>query len=594
MNNKKYLFGTFRSLARRELAPAARGDGPAGRVSQKVLFLLFLCYNGIMEKLSFRGPVVLAVLDGVGLAPDSAGNAVSKARTAWLGHASREYLHVALDASGEAVGLLPGQMGNSEVGHNTMGSGQAFKQGIARIEEAFDTGEVFRSEAWQGAMSRILNEGDNRGKLDNNSDMWYNGGSGPATLHFAGIFSDGGVHSHISHLERMIEQAYVEGVRKIRIHAIFDGRDVSPQSGPKFIRRLEEFARRFADADIRIASGGGRMVCVADRYENDWSVVARGWDMMVNGEADYYFKTAEEAIQILRRIDPEVQDQYLPAFVIVDENEQPVGRIEKGDALIYFDFRADRAIEIAQAFTYWDFPYFNRGDYTPDDVYFVGMTEYNSDTHVPEHRLVEPVYIDETLNQFLGERGVSQLAVSETVKFGHITYYFNGNSYDKVDGEEHIQIGSYTEPFETRPWMRCAEITDAVLERMDDFKFVRINYPGGDMVGHTANMEATIVAVEAIDLSLARLASKVDELGGCLIVVADHGNAEELLDADGQPKTSHTVNKVPCIIYDNTPNRDKYTLNDVANPGLANIAATIATLLGLDDYPASWSMSLIK
>lgn len=530
----------------------------------------------VMDKLQFDGPVVLAILDGVGLAPDSEGNAVSRARTPFLGKVARDYLHVALDASGEAVGLLPGQMGNSEVGHNTMGSGRVIKQGVAHIEEAFATGKVFQSEAWNGAITRVLSTAGER-----------------RTLHFAGIFSDGGVHSHISHLEQMIYQAYRRGVRRMRVHAIFDGRDVAPQSEPKFIRRFEEFADRFVDADIQIASGGGRMVCVADRYENDWSVVARGWDMMVNGEADYFFHSAEEAVMTLRRINPKVQDQDLPPFVVVDDNEKPVGRIRKGDALIYFDFRADRAIEIAQAFTYWDFPYFNRGDYTPDDVYFVGMTEYNSDTHVPEHRLVEPVRITETLSKFLSSREISQLAVSETVKFGHVTYYFNGNSYDKSSGEEFREVESYTEPFETRPWMKSAEITDVVLDNLDKYKFVRINYPGGDMVGHTANIGATIMAMEAIDLSLSRLAARVDELGGCLVIVADHGNAEELLDASGKPKTSHTTNRVPCIIYDNTDNFGWYELANIARPGLANLAATIAVLLGMNDYPKQWAESLI-
>ncbi|MEE0887985.1 MAG: hypothetical protein U0L97_02120, partial [Candidatus Saccharimonadaceae bacterium] len=223
-----------------------------------------------------------------------------------------------------------------------------------------------------------------------------------------------------------------------------------------------------------------------------------------------------------------------------------------------------------------------------------GMTEYNSDTHVPEHRLVQPVAVRETLSQFLGERDISQLAISETVKFGHVTYYFNGNSYGKAPNEEHLQIDSYTEPFDTRPWMRSAEITDTVLDNLDKYKFVRINYPGGDMVGHTADMEATIVAMEAIDLSLARIAAKVDELGGALIIVADHGNAEELLDKNGAKKTSHTTNKVPCIIYDNTVNRGKYQLAPVYDPGLANIAATMAVLLGQNDYPESWDTALIE
>lgn len=525
-----------------------------------------------MDKLSYDGPVVLAVLDGVGLAPDSDGNAVSKARTSFLGQAAREYPHIALNASGEAVGLVPGQMGNSEVGHNTMGCGQVIKHGIARIDEAFKTGVVFSSEAWKGAMTRISNSG---------------------TLHFAGIFSDGGVHSSIAHLEQMIGQAYKEGVRRMRVHAVFDGRDVPPTSALEYIKQFETFVSQFVDADIKLASGGGRMVCVADRYENDWGVVKRGFDMMKWGRADYAFHSATEGVEALRRDNSGVQDQYLPPFVIVDNDEKPVGVIETGDALIYFDFRADRAIEIAQAFTYWDFPYFGRGDYMPNDVYFVGMTEYNSDTHVPEHRLVEPVVINETLNQFLGVHGVPQLAVSETVKFGHVTYYFNGDSYEKAPGEEHIQVDSYTEPFETRPWMRSAEITDEVLRQMSHFRFVRINYPGGDMVGHTADMEATIVAMEAIDLSLARLYKKVRELGGCLIVVADHGNAEELLDADGRPKTAHTTNKVPCIICDDTINRSRYELVPVAEPGLANLAATIAVLLGLNDYPKSWNEPLI-
>ena len=532
-----------------------------------------------MDKLQFDGPVVLAVLDGVGLAPDSVGNAVSRARTPFLGEATRKYLHVALSASGEAVGLLPDQMGNSEVGHNTMGSGRIIKQGIAHIEEAFASGVVFESEGWKGAITRVLKEKANS--------------KNKPTLHFAGIFSDGGVHSHISHLEQMIDRAYDEGVRRMRVHAVFDGRDVPPMSEPKYIERFEQFIERFPDADIQIASGGGRMVCVSDRYENDWNVVARGWDMMVNGEADYYFHTATEAIKTLRRINPSVQDQDLPAFVIVDKNEKPVGKITKGDSLIYFDFRADRAIEIAQAFTYYDFPYFNRGSYNPDDVYFVGMTEYNSDTHVPDHRLVEPVNVTKTLSEFLGSKDVSQFAISETVKFGHITYYFNGNSYNKVKGEEFQEIESYTEPFETRPWMRSAEITDAVIDNLSNYKFIRINYPGGDMVGHTANLEATIVAMEAIDLSLMRIMEKVTEMGGCLVIVADHGNAEELLDEYGEPKTSHTTNKVPCIICDETKNRNKYDLALLQNPGLSNLAATLAVLLGFNDYPKDWDDSLI-
>lgn len=541
-----------------------------------------------MDKLSFDGPIVLAILDGVGLAKSSHGNAVAEARLPFIYDAVKNHPHIALAASGEEVGLPEGQMGNSEVGHNTMGAGRAFKQGIARIDEAFKTGEIFESAAWKGAISRILSESASdagRNKIGDKNDQ--------RALHFAGIFSDGGVHSDIHHLEQMVSQAYSEGVRRIYIHAIFDGRDVPPQSEPKFIRQFENFAWQFKDADIRIASGGGRMTTVADRYENDWGVVKRGFDMMVYGQAEYYFYSAEDAVRRLRDSNPGIQDQYLPAFVIVDKKDRPIGKIEKGDALIYFDFRADRAIEIAQAFTYWDFPYFDRGDYSPLDVYFVGMTEYNSDTHVPEHRLVEPVIIDETLSQFLGLHHLPQLAVSETVKFGHVTYYFNGNSYAKAPGEEFCQIESYTEPFETRPWMKTAEITDEVIKRMPNYRFVRVNYPGGDMVGHTADIGATIIALESIDLSLKRIADRVDELGGCLIIVADHGNAEELIGEDGAPKTAHTTNPVPCIFYDNTINREHYQLRHLSSPGLKNLASTIALFLGRSDYPESWCEPLI-
>lgn len=548
-----------------------------------------------MEKLLYDGPIVLAILDGVGLAPEGPGNAVSRARTPFLARAASEYLHLALDASGEAVGLTPGQMGNSEVGHNTMGAGKAVRQGIAQVDAAFRDGSIFEGEGWKGAINTVLGD---RGGFDKNEEMMYNKKIGPAnqaTLHFAGILSDGGVHSDIRHLYKMIEKAYDAGVRRIRVHAVFDGRDVGPHTARKYVHDFEEFAKRFVGADIRIADGGGRMVYVADRYESDWGVVARGWDAMVNAQAEYYFKSVDEAFEILERIQPGCQDQYLPAFVIVDEQEQPVGKVSKGDAMIYFDFRADRAIEIAQAFTYWDFPYFDRGDYRPTDVFFAGMAEYNSDTHVPQYRLVEPVSFGKTLHDFLAERGVSQLAVSETVKFGHVTYYFDGNSYDKGAGEEHVCVESDTAPLETRPWMKSAEITDEVVRRMGDFRFVRMNYPGGDMVGHTADVEATRLAMEAIDLCLVRLAREVDSLGGALVIVADHGNAEELLDGQGEAKTSHTTNKVPFIIYDNTMNRVKYHVNaNVKMPGLKNLAATIALMLGCEDWPEEWAEPLIE
>ena len=528
-----------------------------------------------MDKLHFDGPIVLAVMDGVGIAPDGPGNAVSLAHTEFLDRISEEYLNIPLRASGEAVGILPGDMGNSEVGHNALGTGQIIKQGIAGVESAFSTGEIWESRAWKAVIDNCLK---------NNS-----------TLHFSGIFSDGNVHANIAHLEKMIIMANTLGVKKIRVHLVFDGRDVPPQSEPKYIVRLESFLKPFVlqGRDYKIASGGGRMVVVSDRYENDWQMVKRGWDMF-HGIAEHQFHSAVEGIESLRTHDPEVQDQYLPPFIVVDVQNHPVGPVRKGDSFIYYDFRADRAIEISQAFTYIDFPYFDRGDYHPEDIVFAGMTEYNSDTHVPELQLVPPVTIHDPLNTFLGQNNISQLAVSETVKFGHITYYFNGNSYDKAPGEDHIKIDSDTLPFDTRPWMKSAEIADTVIENLDKYKFVRLNFPGGDMVGHFAEIEPGITAMEAIDIQLARIAKRVDELGGMMIITADHGNIEEILDENDEPKTSHTTNLVPCIFYDNTDNKDHYAKNpDVKDEGLSNVAATITTLLGLENLPTSWRDSLI-
>ncbi len=524
------------------------------------------------QKIHYDGPVVLTILDGVGLSTKTAGNALRAARTKFLDYAAKNYLGLALRASGEAVGISPGVMGNSEVGHNTIGCGQIIKQGIASVDDAFKTGDIWHSDTWLKIIKRLQ---------DNHK-----------TLHFSGILSDGKVHSDIKHLENMIERAYQEGIKSIRVHVIFDGRDVAPQSEPRYIKRLEAFFEHFPDCDYKIASGGGRMVFVTDRYETDWSVVQRGWEAMVHGSAELHFPDATTAITEFRRQSPNIQDQDLPAFVIVDDKNQPVGKVEDGDAFIFYNFRADRAIEIAMAFTYNYFPYFDRGK--RPDVFFAGMTEYNSDTHVPQYQLVPPVRIDNPLNNFLSSRGISQLAVSETVKFGHITYYFNGNSYKPAPLEDHIEIPSEVDDdFHTRPWMKAAEVADAVLEKLDQYRFVRINFANGDMVGHHADFPSSLVAMEAVDIQLRRLAQKVDELGGILLITADHGNIEELIDENGVPKTSHTTNPVPLIFYDNTANRTKYTRRVLPDAGLSNIAATIALLLGENRVPASWHPPLI-
>ena len=526
--------------------------------------------KGNMSKLNYKGPVVLVVMDGVGLSDNEKYNAVKQAHLETLHSLMEKYPTAKLGAAGEYVGIPKGDMGNSEVGHNAMGAGEIVLQRSAAVENDVNTGEIFNTKTWLDIVERIH---------QNNS-----------TLHFMGIFSDGNVHSNISHLEKMMAQAQKDGIEHIRVHTLIDGRDVPPHSEPKYIQRLEKFVHELGDPDYKIASGGGRMVITCDRYENDWGMVEKGWHTHVLGEGRQ-FASATEAIETFRKETKDLQDQYMPAFVIAKDGE-PIGKIQDGDAVIYIDFRADRAIEMAQAFTYNDFPHFDR--VKRPDVYFAGMTEYNEDLHVPEHVLVGSPVFKHTLTKHLASRGKKQYAISETVKFGHITYYFNGNSYEVPEGEVEEEVPSYLEPFDTRPWMKSAEITDKLLAAIESQKydFLRINYPGGDMVGHFADMEATITAMEAIDISLKRIVDAVNKLGGITVITADHGNAEELADADGTPKTSHTTNRVPCIFVDETDNASKYRLSK-GDRGLANLASTIAMLLG-EEPDEAWLPSIIE
>ena len=551
-----------------------------------------------MDKSNFNGPIVLAILDGVGLAPDAPGNAVAAARTPFLSRITRNYPCFALDASGESVGLSKNQMGNSEVGHRTIGSGQVLKQGIAAINAAFENDQVSTSKTWQDLIKFLKPTPEN---------LWYN----EKTLHFAGIFSDGGVHSDLNHLKKLIEKAYDDGVKKIRLHCIFDGRDVAPNSAEKYIEEIETFFRRFPNSDFKIASGVGRMVGVSDRYESDWPMVERGFNLIVHGEIDEKqsqdqnqsqpknrkFHSATEALKSLRPENP--NDQYLPPFLIVDQNETPIGQVNPGDAFIFYDFRADRAIEFSEAMTAENFPHFDRKTFNPEKIFYAGLTEYDLDRHIPNRVLIPPIQIQDTLSEFLSKNQKSQLAISETVKFGHITYYFNGNRQNPNPNENFIEIQSDARPLGERPWMKSAEITDAAIENLQNYDFIRLNYPNGDMVGHLADFHATVLAIESLDLELARLAKAVDGQNGILLITADHGNAEELFDQNDNPKTSHTTNPVPFIIYGNAPviaslNRAQIRAESPENPSLANLAATIAELFGLQGRPASWQKSLIE
>ncbi len=543
--------------------------------------------NDLKKSIEVKGPVLTIVMDGVGIAPESVGNAVTAAYTPTLDMLMAKYPWVKLKAHGTAVGL-PGDddMGNSEVGHNALGSGQVFAQGAKLVSQSIENGKMFASDTWKSIISNVK---DNSG-----------------TLHFLGLFSDGNVHSHIDHLKAMMVKAKEEGINKVRVHILIDGRDVGETSALEYIEPFEEFmaSLRSDDFDVMIASGGGRMVITMDRYEANWKMVENGWKTHVLGEGRQ-FTSAKEAVEAYRN-ELKVIDQDLPPFVIAKDG-CPVGTINDGDSVIFYNFRGDRSIEISKAFDDASFDKFDRVRYPK--VVYAGMLEYDGDLHIPSNYLVNPPEITNTMGEYLSDTGISQLAISETQKYGHVTYFWNGNKSGKFSDEleTYIEIPSDVVPFEQRPWMKCAEITDKLIEclKSGEYKCLRVNFPNGDMVGHTGNLLATRCSMEALDLQLKRLLDVVDSLGGVALITADHGNADEMYEVDkkGAPKqgkdgsykakTSHTLNPVPCIIYDNFY-ADKYEVKaDNGQFGLSNVAATVVNMLGYE-APSMWDESIIE
>jgi 2,3-bisphosphoglycerate-independent phosphoglycerate mutase len=531
-----------------------------------------------------EGPVVVVVMDGVGLGPGDEGDAVRLARTPTLDALGGAGRALSLRAHGTAVGLpSDDDMGNSEVGHNALGAGRVFDQGAKLVNGAIASGALFRGSAWTEAVRTVRESGE--------------------PLHLLGLLSDGNVHSHQDHLEALVARAHEDGVASLRVHALLDGRDVPETSALVYVDRLEAFLDRFRvqGRDYRVASGGGRMKITMDRYEADWPMVERGWKLHVRGEGRG-FASLREAVETLRREQPGISDQNLPGFVIRGDRGEAVGPIRDGASVILFNFRGDRAIEITRALEEEGFDRFDRG--ARPRVFYAGMMQYDGDLKLPSRFLVSPPEIDRTLSAYLSAQGVTQLACSETQKFGHVTYFWNGNRSQPFEGETWAEIPSDRLPFEERPWMKAAEITDRVLEelRSGKHRFARVNYANGDMVGHTGALRSAVVAVEAVDLSLARLLPAVAALRGAVIVTADHGNADEMIErdkksgtlqrnADGsyKAKTSHTLSPVPCFLF--APGRDDLALDaSLDKPGLANVAATVLELLGFappEDYARS-------
>jgi 2,3-bisphosphoglycerate-independent phosphoglycerate mutase len=538
-----------------------------------------------MGKISRKGPVVLVIMDGVGFGKYTEGDGVAAAITGTLDSLYKSNPWTKLKAHGTAVGLPSDEdMGNSEVGHNAIGCGRVFAQGAKLVNHSIETRAMFEGPVWKKLVANTKERA--------------------STMHFIGLLSDGNVHSHINNLKAMITEAKAEGVAKIRIHALLDGRDVGELSALEYFEPFEAFLASLNDDgfDARIASGGGRMVITMDRYNANWDMVRKGWETHVLGEGRL-FESAKVAIETLREESGAI-DQDLPPFVIA-EGGKPVGTIEDGDSVILFNFRGDRALELTKAFEAEHLEEFDRKRYPK--VEYAGMMEYDGDLHVPKQYLVSPPAIDRTMAEYLCASNVRQFSISETQKFGHITYFFNGNRTGKFNKEleEYVEIPSDILPFEQRPWMKCAEITDRVIAEVESgtWDLIKLNYPNGDMVGHTGNFQAVVCSMEAMDLQIGRLHKAVMAAGGIMILTADHGNADDMYEhtkdggvqykENGEPrsKTSHSLNPVPCIIVD-SDYRGEYsqTLNE--GLGISSITATVMNLLDFE-APSDYDKSII-
>lgn len=532
----------------------------------------------------YADPLLFVIMDGVGLyrgrAEGYAGNAFEQARTPNLDRLFKTApVFLELKAHGRAVGLpTDGDMGNSEVGHNTLGAGRIFEQGAKLVNSSIDSGALYKGQVWRDLVERVK------------------GGTG--AFHLLGLVSDGNVHSHINHLLALIGRLEEEGVTKVRIHALADGRDVEPVSFHRYVAQLEELLDRVnkdPGMDYAVASGGGRMRITMDRYNADWPMVQGGWETHVLGRGRG-FRSCSEAIEVLRSETPGIIDQDLDPFVIVDSNGMPIGPISDGDSVVLFNFRGDRAIEISRTLTEEQFTEFDRVRFPK--IAFAGMMEYDGDLHIPPRFLVQPPAIDRTVSEYLVRSGVSQLAVAETQKFGHVTYFWNGNNSKQFDPEleEWIEVPSDKGPFDKQPEMKAREVCRVVENALGQgiYRFIRVNFANGDMVGHTGSLKASIVAMEVVDECIGRLERAVNRVGGMMVITADHGNLDMMyeverdtskvkLDPSGKPvaKTAHTLSPVPWVLVGR--GAESYRANDQLNqPGLGNVAATLLLLLGFE------------
>jgi 2,3-bisphosphoglycerate-independent phosphoglycerate mutase len=508
-----------------------------------------------------KKPVALIILDGFALRDEDKGNAVTHAKKPNFDRFWNEYPHATLEASGEAVGLPEGQMGNSEVGHLNIGAGRIVYQSLTRVNVAIREGEFEQNETLLAAVKHAKEKGTN--------------------LHLFGLLSDGGVHSHIEHLYALLRLAKSEGLEKVYIHGFLDGRDVAPQSAETYLKELNEKIEEYGVGEIATLSGRYYSM---DR-DKRWERVEKSYRAMVYGEGPSY-TSAEECVK--DSYENGIYDEFVLPSVITKEDGSPVATIQDEDAVIFYNFRPDRAIQISNTFANEDFRSFDRGEKHPKNLHFVCLTHF-SET-VDGYVAFKPNNLDNTLGEVLSQNNLKQLRIAETEKYPHVTFFMSGGREAEFPGETRILIDSpKVATYDLKPEMSAYEVTDALLAEIEGDKqdAILLNFANPDMVGHSGMLEPTVKAIETVDECLGKIVDAILAKGGTAIITADHGNADEVITLEGNPMTAHTTNPVPVIVT-------KQGLELREDGILGDLAPTMLTLLDVAQPKEMTGKTLIK
>ncbi|WP_042142748.1 2,3-bisphosphoglycerate-independent phosphoglycerate mutase [Paucisalibacillus sp. EB02] len=511
--------------------------------------------------MSSQNLAALIILDGFAIRDEVAGNAVKQANKPNFDRFWNTFPHNQLMASGEAVGLPEGQMGNSEVGHLNIGAGRIVYQSLTRVNLSIREGDFFEKKAFLKSM--------NSAKEKNKA------------LHIFGLLSDGGVHSHIEHLYALLKLAKDQGLDKVYVHAFLDGRDVGPQTAKGYIEATESKMKELGVGEIATVSGRYYSM---DR-DKRWDRVQKSYNAMVYGEGPTY-KNALEVVE--DSYQNGIFDEFVIPSVIVEANGEAVGKVEDGDSIIFYNFRPDRAIQISRTFANEDFRDFDRGSNVPKNLDFVMLTQFSES--VDGFVAYEPANLDNTIGEVLSQNNMKQLRIAETEKYPHVTFFMSGGREQEFPGEKRILIDSpKVATYDLKPEMSAYEVTDALLAELDkgEINAVILNFANPDMVGHSGMLEPTIKAIEVVDECLGKVVDKITELGGHAIITADHGNSDEVITLEGQPMTAHTTNPVPVIVT-----KGGVELRDGGI--LADLAPTLLDLLSIEKPEEMTGTSLIK